>query len=499
MAMDTEAKQTGAANVASDTFGIDAGRDLFFTGMDEAMAIEILQKPLGSLSASDDRYIAVERLKFYASDASALALMDFVERFETYDNDNMKKLPVEEQAARRKAIESLGRHKGMYQLDRVKKFMENLLVSTNSDTNTLENVTWSLAQLPGDLTPDAVRLLCGFLAKQVADGDSVVVPYRTILHTLTEKQAKEAIDTIRAFVPQDLASKCAQATALAMLAGETELMESIPQLLYDADLNVRRAAMHDLTTAKYAPALEEIASAPLSLVLRIQGVRACLDESDTTIFTENIAQLCDRLIWDHPYDLNLLGRVRDTRRARDAQRNVNALYRNDALDAYVACRTLAEDRLIDSDSTDVRGKLALESYTERAYFDYFGSYHAFKTLGWLQYTPGVETLIKAADELPPRFFNHRIGAITALANFADSTTSEHGSRIKEVLIKAAGDKVWAVRYAALVAAGIVGNGGNSGHDVDMAQEIRSMLADDGDWVVRERARCSKDFQHLRRF
>eukprot|EP00171_Calliarthron_tuberculosum_P018290 IDg18290t1 len=84
-APDTAAKSLDNTESTAKTFAVDAGRDLFFTGMDETMAIDILQKPLGSLPSPDDRYIAAERLKFFVTEASARALMEFVHRFASLD------------------------------------------------------------------------------------------------------------------------------------------------------------------------------------------------------------------------------------------------------------------------------------------------------------------------------------------------------------------------------------------------------------------------------
>lgn len=444
----------------SDTFGIDAGRDLFFTGMDESIAISLLEQPLGTLKDPCDRFIAVERLKFYNSIKSTRALIDFVRLF---DSDRIPaKLPVEEYAAKRKAVESLGRLGGAHLTDEVRQFLESRLNDT--DFNTVENAVWALSQLPGKLSESCIVQLFTLLSVPNK-------PYRAILQTLTAARAVAAVDAIRLFQPNDEAAMSAAATALAVLDEDYDALNVVPPLLRARDVNVRRAAIIDLTTARYPPTLPAVARSPISLVLRLRAARGLIA---TNQIDEKIAVILDRLVWDHPHDIDLLGIVRDTPRARSVSRNVRALYRNDALDAYVACRTLAED------AVPTAGQLVLESYTERAYFDYFGAYHAFKTLGWLRFAPAFDTLLKAAAELPPRFFNHRMGAISALANLGDE-------RAIQVIMDAATEKnqLWQVKYACLVATERLGDG-----------RLREKLLDDDDWLIRARARLLVDFAYL---
>lgn len=462
------APSTAPSAGAADAFAIDAGRDLFFPGMDAEMAISILAKPLGSLESSDDRYIAAERLKFFPSAASARALMDFVSLFSYSLPDG---LPVEEWAARRKAVESLGRHAGLHLADEVATFLEAHLGDT--DPHTAETAAWAISQMP---SPPASALAAVEDALHRPDA-----PHRALLHALTAANATASVASIRTLLESDppalgAAAQSAAAAALSVLAGDDGPISEIPNLLKVDSLNDRRAAIADLSTARYRPALEPIARAPLSIVLRAGAARSVLrGEAD-----EEALMMLDLVLWDHPRDLDLLGRVRETKRQRDVVRNVRALYRNDALDAYVACKTLCEDAGPGGLAGDA-GKQTLASHVDRPYFDYFGAYHAFKTLGWMRYAPAFDVLADAARTLPPRFFNHRVAAISALGNLGDA-------RAKEVVGAAAGetDVLWHVRYACLLAAGVLGDG-----------EVRERLCEDGDWLVRARARSGLGFDHLR--
>ncbi len=429
--------------------------------MDESIAISLLRKPLGTLDDSSDRFIAVERLKFYNTVESTRALLDFIRLFDSASIP--PKLPVEEHAARRKAVESLGRLGGAHLTAEVRDLLESLLNDT--DYNTVENAVWALSQLPGTLTDASIGALCNLLSTPNK-------PYRAILQTLTAARATVAVDAIRAFEPQDEAAMSAAAAALAVLVEDYDALKVVPPLLKARDVNIRRAAIIDLTAARHPPTLPAVACSPISLVLRLRAARGLIPDNEVD---EATALILDRVVWDHPHDIDLLNIVRDTPRARAVPRNIRALYRNDALDAYVACRTLAED------AANTAGEEVLKNYTERAYFDYFGAYHAFKTLGWLRYSPATETLTKAAAELPPRFFNHRMGAITALANLGDSAALD-------VIMEAAMEakQLWQVKYACLVATERLGD-----------TRLREKLQDDDDWLVRARARLEVDFSHLR--
>lgn len=449
------ASPLGGGDSTSRTFAVDAGRDLFFTGMNEELAIELMESPLGTLDAPEDRYIAAERLKFFPTVASARALMDFIRRFENAPDN----LPVEERAARRKAVESLGRHAGAHLLDEVRDFLAGLL----TDEDARENAVWALSQMKGtDVIGDKI-------ADMLADEGA---PHRVVLHAITTLRVKGAVETVRAFESSDPAACSAAAAALAVLGGDVSRIKDVPEMLRSGDINVRRAAVHDLAAARYTPALGAIARAPLSLVLRMRAARAVLRDDEMSI---EVARVMDEMFWDHPNGLDLLGRVRETKRQRDPARNVKALYRNDALDAYVACRTLCED------GAEEAGELALRSYTERTYFDYFGSYHCFKTLGWLRYMPAYSVLEEAARTLPPRFFNHRIGAILALANLGNGEAIEV---VKEA-VKEKG-ALWQVKYACLMAAEMLGD-----------EDVRRMLKDDDDWVIRSRARLDNGFEDVK--
>lgn len=273
-------------------------------------------------------------------------------------------------------------------------------------------------------------------------------------------------------------------------------MGDVVSILRDQNLNNRRCAIEDITLAKYVSALHAIAVCPNSLVLRSRTVRVLLDaerqrheqqEGSPYSLDLDIVQLLDRLIWDHPHDLDLLGTKKETEKSRDVDRNIKQLYKNDALFAYLASQTLAEDHRGSSaggsgDEHASAGCKVLKSYNDLKYFDYFGAYHVYKTLGWLKYEPGFDLLLENARSLPPRFFNHKAGAITALAELGNEQALPV---IEEV---AAGSQIWELTYACVMATERLGDGG---------ELKRKMARDSEDWLIRARCQDGQGFNHLK--
>lgn len=452
-----------ASSSTEDTFAIDAGRDLFFTGMDEKLAISVLEAPFGSLGAPDDRFIAAERLKFFPSEQSARAIMKFVKSFENAPPN----LAVEEVVSRRKAVESLGRHAGAHLREEVLTFFEQCL--DDADGYMVETAVWGISQL-GKVPESTLNCIA-----RVLERDDV--SRRVVIHALTTANYKAAASRIQTFIDaEDAATASAARAALAVLTADATGMEDVAKLLQNDQLNVRRAAIEDLTRARYHAALGRVARAPLSLVLRTRAVRNMLQEQ----VEMNDLRVVDRMIWDHAADIDTLGRVKEGRRARDTQRNINALFKNDALEAYLGTKTLCEEASKENGrSSQHIGEHVLKSYTERSYFDYFGAYHVFKTLGWLQYNDAYSTLEEAVKILPPRFFNHRVAAIVALGELED------GRAVPVLNDVANSDAIWEVKYACLIAADRLGD-----------DTVRQTLSDDSDWLVRSRAQYSERFHGL---
>lgn len=464
-----------AARVSTEeTFAIDAGRDLFFASMDRDQALAILEVLPGALEARDDRFIAAERLKFFPCEESARGIMRFVRAF---DVATIAEYLLEDRVARRKAVESLGRHRGAFCREEILQFLRECL--TESDKYMVETAVWALGEVGIAEEPDALRDILAVLENEE-------VAHRVVIQTLMRAAYTPAIPRIRTFVQSpDAATASAAMTAVALLGKEPEAMAPVVELLTSTDLNVRRAVIEDITLSRFVPALQKVAVTPNSLVLRARTVRTLLDaatadqEDPVAGFSEHTAALVDRLIWDHPGDLNLLGMRKATKKARDLGRNVRQLYKNDAVFPYLAARTLAEDHRGAPDG--LAGAAVLKSYTDLEYFDYFGAYHAYKTLGWLQYKPAYNVLLDNAENLPPRFFNHAAGAVTALAEIGIKDAIPALHRIPEKT------SIWELKYACLVAAERIGDDG----------ELRRKLTGDDDWLVRARARCPLDFTHLR--
>lgn len=470
----TSSDQLRTSSSTEETFAIDAGRDLFFPGMDADTAIQILDAPLGSLEARDDRFIAAERLKFYPSEKAVDAIIAFVRRFE---RGGMELYVLEDKVARRKAVESLGRHKGAFRREEVICLLRECL--GDADGFMVEVAVWALAEIgvtnDAEVLEDIVKVL-----------DSKAVVKRVVIQTLMRAKYTPALPRIRGLVEDaDAATRSAAMTAVAILSGDETIMDPVVNILKSAELNLRRAAIEDITLSKHTPALEQVAVCPNSLVLRSRTVRVLLDKMKKENvemeqwLSDDTAALVDRLIWDHPCDLDLLGQKKETKKARDASRNIRQLYKNDALSAYAASRCLAEDHR-NTDSSDVATAVK-KSHEDLGYFDYFGAYHVFKTLGWLRYQDAYELLVDNAKNLPPRFFNHQAGAATALAELGRVEAVE----VLGEVAKRTG--IWELKYACLIACERLGDGGM----------LRDWLKEDVDWLVRARARSGLGFRHLR--
>lgn len=470
----TSASNSLPSNTSTEeVFAIDAGRDLFFSGMDEKMAIHILETPLGQLKNVEDRFIAAERLKFFPSEQSARALMLFVHQF---DCSCLLNYTLEDRVARRKAIESLGRQKGAFLKQEVMNFLAECL--QDCDANLVEATVWSLGEI--GITAEHEML---DRVTQVLDNDHV--QKRVVVQTLLRAGYAPSLPRLRKLInSEDIALACASRAAVSTMTGDDDLMKPVVSVLQSSNLNERRSAIEDITLAKYTPALKQIAICPNSLVLRARTVRVLLDSKrESAMDGEEIldidsAKLVDRLIWDHPGDLDLLGMRKETRKSREVDRNIRQLFKNDALYSYLACKTLAEDyREPESSNTGAR---VLQTYKDLKYFDYFGAYHVYKTLGWLRFEGAYDLLLENASALPPRFFNHKAGAITALAELGNVNAL---SVIEEV---AQNSTIWELKYACLIAAERLGVG----------DRVRNVLSYDMDWLIQKRSRMNLNFNHL---
>lgn len=471
---DSSGRTTKSPPATEDVFAISAGKDLFFAGMDENIAISILDTDLGALKDPDDRFIAAERLKFYPSEASTDALVCFIGKFDT---SAMSQYKLEDCVARRKAIESLGRHKGAHRRDIIIDLLVSCLVE--NDNYVVEVAVWSLAEIGISENVSALEAITALLQKET-------IAKRVVIQTLMRASYTPALPHIRKFVEDsDPTVASAAVTAVTIFTEVPSGMAPVVDILKSSSLIERRAALEDLNLANYVPAIPHIAVCPNSLVLRARAIRSLLGvekkrslEAMETLDDET-AMLLDRLIWDNPNDLDLLGMKKETRKSRDPARNIRQLYKNDAIFPYLASRTLAEDHR-DSESGEV-GADVLKSYNDLKYFDYFASYHVYKTLGWLQYLPAYDVLIDNAENLPPRFFNHQAGAITALAELGNTEAIPIIHRIAQKT------PIWEVKYACLIAVERLGDGG----------ALRNELKNDMDWLIRVRASSKLDFLHLK--
>lgn len=426
--------------------------------MDPATAISLLDQPLGTLPAPEDRFIAAERLKFFPGVSTVAALLRYIRKAKDAT-------VLEDRVARRKCVESLGRFGGDVVSEEVVETLTALL--DEPDAYLVEVAVWALSEV----TDGREDVMASIMETLGNDG----VEKRGVIRALLKGRYKPAVNVIKRFVDDgNAATASAAMAAVAVLSGERDVMKGVVKVLTSSDLNVRRCAIDDIALARYTPALGDVITAPNSLVLRARAARILVN--DTGEVGEEVMGLFDRLIWDHPGDLDLLGMVKETRKARDPERNIRQLYKNDAVYAYLASRTLAEDH----SGNDEIGGMVEKSYKDLDYFDYFGAYHVYKTLGWMRYGNGYDLLIENAEKLPPRFFNHQAGAITALAMIG------RDDAVPVIRKVASETDIWELKYACLIASQRLGD-----------YSVRERLKEDDDWLIRARANADAGFNHLR--
>jgi len=225
-------------------------------------------------------------------------------------------------------------------------------------------------------------------------------------------------------------------------------------------------------------------------VLRSRSVRILLDSAGQSIAEKERSDndddakflLVDRLIWDDPNKLDLLGLRNETKKSKALDRNVQRLYKNDARFAYLAQATLSSGEHVSNDEKRaVTGEAVLASFKKQPYFDYFAAYHVFKTLGWLRYAPAAELLLDQFNTLPPRFFNHKLGAGLALALIGHEDVLPAYKRV------ALSTRIWELKYACLIGSCILG---------DPLGLREQLAATDSDPLIRGRAQSHLNFEHL---
>jgi len=439
------------------TFATDAGRDLMFAGLTQDRAIEILTG-----EGKDDRYIAAERLQFFPSEKATRALIDTVQQGPTND--------LSEKVTRRKCVEVLGRLQGKYLREHVVETVRQCL--HDPDPYTVEVAVWTLSELQVteyDLLEEITSVL-----------HQKEVNKRVVIQTLMQLGHRPAADRIQAFTNSDDLSVASAANAfLFRIDGDEAHMTAVQKVLSSENLNARRSAIEDIGKVQHFPSLSKVTVAPNSLVLRSRAVRSILDHAlssgEATLDDVTMKQI-DLLIWDHPFDLNLLGQANETRKSRQLERCIQRLHKNDALPAYLATKTLIEDH-----QSERAASMIQESFVAAPYFDYFAAYHLFKAIGWVGGAAGsFDLLIHQFRTLPPRFFNHQLAAGLSLAVLGKQDA------IEDLFKVATSSKIWELKYACLIAVEKLNDGGS----------LRRHFYDDQDILIRSRARSAMDFDHL---
>jgi bilin biosynthesis protein len=408
----------------------------------EDEAIAILDTPQDQIGEDDSRYIAASHLVNFHSDRSIEALMRAVQNTDpTLDN----------RIVRRKSVETLGRLQATQALPVIRTCL------SEEDCYTVENAVWAIGEIEtqdSELLEEIARLL-----------EKPEQTYRVIIHTLTKLGYGKAIERIRQFTGSgDEATASAAIAAICRLTGDYTQMDKVVAFLQHPSRNARRACIQDLIDALYYRAIPEIARCPVSVVFRLRAIKMLADAgvNNGEITFAEIQPSLERVLRDRPEDLDLVHEY-DLPPSLDFA--IRELYDTDFGRCYLASKTL-----IDTYAQQAPAAL-LQTYKEEAHNDYGAHYHVIKLLGWLKYAPAYDLLVEALHNLEPQFQKSRTAAAIALGELGDE-------RAIPELQKSLKTQIWDFKYAVLMVLEQFGD-----------TSVRTILADDPDWLIRSRVTC----------
>ena len=384
-------------------------------GLTEEQAIALLNTPLDELEDKSDRYIAASYLRNCPSEASIQALIAAVK------NDRPE---LDNRIVRRKAVESLGRLQATVALPIIRDCL------AEDDCYTVENAVWAIGQI-GSEDEEILAEIAQLLEKP---GQS----YRVIIHTLAKLDYAPAQESIQKFTTSSqLPVASAAIAAVCQLSGDYTGIQSVVEFLQHTNVNARRAAIQDLIDARHYPAIAPISRAPVSVSLRLRGIRLLAElgiPSGKVTFSE-VEPYLDRVIQDHPDTLELVHEYDET---PSIEFTIQELYQTDFGRCYLAIKTLLEVY------PDSAGPALMATFSEKAYADYGAHYNVVKLLGWLRYEPSYDLLLEALNNQEPQFQKSRGGAAIALGNLGDSRAIPH-------LMACLNSPVWQLNYACVMA------------------------------------------------
>jgi bilin biosynthesis protein len=384
-------------------------------GLTEDQALSILQTPKAQLADRTDRYVAVSHLINFPTERSIAALMEIIKNPgpDLYDR-----------ITRRKAVECLGFLQAKEAVPAIRTCL------ADEDRYTVENAVWALGNI-GTEDEEILSEISHLLEKPDQS-------YRVIIQTLAKLDYKLALEQIQNFVnADDETIVSASISAICRLSEDYSKIYKILEFLQHERVIARRSAIQDLIDTSYYQAIPEITRCPVSIVFRLRGIRllASVGMADNKISFATIEPNLNRVILDHPNDLNLVHEY-DQNPSLDFL--IHELYHTDFGRCYLASKTLLESY------PDEAPEALLQAWKKEAHNDYGAHYHVVKILGWLKYTPAYNLLIEALQNPTPQFQKSRAAAAIALGNLGHEQAIPF---LKEAL----STKIFDLKYACLLA------------------------------------------------
>lgn len=414
-----------------------------FAGLSEERAIALLEMSSDKLEDPSERYVAASHLSnFPPSDRSIQALITAV----TNADDSL-----DNRIVRRKAVETLGRHKATAALAAIQSCL------TDDDCYLVENSAWALAEI-GCNDAQALAIMAATLEKP---GQS----YRAIIQALAKLDYQPAIAQLEAFTTHaDPSIASAAIAAICRLSRDNTRMTEVAAFLQHDNVNARRGCIQDLIDSQYYAAIPNLARCPVSVVFRLRAIRqlaAAGITSKSLSFETEVQPYLEQVLRDRPSDIDF---VHTYDHLPSLEFTIAELYSTDFGRCYLGSYELLQTH------AKTAGPALMETYHDRARNDYGAHYHVVKMLGWLKYAPGFDVLIEALNNPMPQFQKSRAAAAIALAELRDE-------RAVPELHRAFETEIWDLKYAALIALEEFGDA--SGRD---------RCLDDADWCVRAKAR-----------
>ncbi|HEY9627019.1 MAG TPA: HEAT repeat domain-containing protein [Coleofasciculaceae cyanobacterium] len=407
----------------------------------EDQAIALLDTPQDQLSEDDSRYIAASHLVNFPTERSIQALMRAVQQTDP---------ALDNRIVRRKSVETLGWLEAPQALPLIHTCL------ADEDCYMVENAVWAIGEIGTD-DPDILEDVAKLL-------DRPGQTHRVIIHTLAKLGYKPSLERIRNFTEStDPTTASAAITAICRFTQDYSEMGKVVAMLQHPNVLARRLSIQDLIDAHYDAAIPQIARCPVSLVFRLRGIRLLAEAAREAIAFETIQPDLERVLYDHPKDLDLVHRYEQLP-ALPAL--IRGLYETDFGRCYLAVQTILDNY------AEEAPEALFATYAEEAVYDYGAHFHVVKLFGWLKHAPAYDLLIEALHNTQPQFQKSRAGAAIALGELGDRRAIPELKACLET-------KIWDLKYAALMSLEKLGDRGYE------------QVIDDPDWLVRAKAKSQQ--------